>query len=112
MRWRLLRDERGFTLAEMTVTMMVMIIVMFGLYSIFDMSMRVYGVGNDKVEATQNARMGLDKISREATRRLPREQSRRQDPTVLGSRRLLDGGHADGSTGHIRERLQREPPDL
>ena len=49
----------------MTVTMMVMIIVMFGLYSIFDMSLRVYGVGNDKVEATQNARMGLDKISRE-----------------------------------------------
>ena len=65
MKWRLLRDEGGFTLAEMTVTMMVMIIVMFALYSIFDMSLRVYGVGSDKVEATQNARLGLDKIARE-----------------------------------------------
>lgn len=65
MRWRLLKEEGGFTLSEMMVTMLVMIIVMFALYSIFDMSLRVYGVGNDKVEATQNARMGLDKIARE-----------------------------------------------
>lgn len=65
MKWRLLREEGGFTLAEMMVTMVVMVIVMFALYSIFDMSLRVYGVGSDKVEATQNARLGLDKISRE-----------------------------------------------
>jgi type II secretory pathway component PulJ len=65
MRWRLLREEEGFTLAEMMVTMLVMITVMFALYSIFDMSVRVYGVGNDKVEAAENARIGMDKIARE-----------------------------------------------
>jgi type II secretory pathway component PulJ len=65
MRWRILREEEGFTLTEMMVTMLVMITVMFALYSIFDMSLRVYGVGNDKVEATANARIGLDKIARE-----------------------------------------------
>ena len=65
MRWRLLREEEGFTLTEMLVTMLVMIIVMFALYSIFDMSLRIYGVGNDKIEATENARIGLDKIARE-----------------------------------------------
>lgn len=65
MRWRILREEGGFTLVEMMVTMMIMITVMFALYSIFDMSLRVYGVGNDKIEATENARVGLDKIARE-----------------------------------------------
>jgi Tfp pilus assembly protein PilW len=65
MRCRLLREEGGFTLSETLVTMLVMITVMFALYSIFDMSLRVYGIGNDKVEATENARIGLDKITRE-----------------------------------------------
>jgi Tfp pilus assembly protein PilW len=65
MRWRLLREEGGFTLTEMMVTMLVMIMVMFALYSIFDMSLRVYGVGNDRIEATANARIGLDKIARD-----------------------------------------------
>jgi prepilin-type N-terminal cleavage/methylation domain-containing protein len=62
---RLVREERGFTLVEMTVTIMIMIVVLFALYSIFDMSMRVFSFGNDKVEATQNARLGLEKMERE-----------------------------------------------
>lgn len=65
MRRRLLREEGGFTLTEMLVTMMIMLTVMFALYSIFDMSLRVFGIGNDKSEATANARIGLDKITRE-----------------------------------------------
>lgn len=60
-----MREEGGFTLVEMLVTILVMMTVMFALYSIFDMSLRVYGIGNDKVEATENARIGLDKIARE-----------------------------------------------
>jgi prepilin-type N-terminal cleavage/methylation domain-containing protein len=62
---RLLREEGGFTLTEMLVTMMVMLTVMFALYSIFDMSIRVFAYGNDKVEAVENARLGLDKMARE-----------------------------------------------
>jgi Tfp pilus assembly protein PilW len=62
---RLLREEGGFTLAEVLVTMTIMIVVLFALYSIFDMSLRVFGLGNDKVEATANARIGLDKMARE-----------------------------------------------
>ena len=45
--------------------MVLMIIVMFALYSIFDMSIRVFSFGNDKVEATENARIGLAKMERE-----------------------------------------------
>lgn len=62
---RLLREEAGFTLTEMLVTMMIMIMVLFALYSIFDMSIRVFSFGNDKVEATENARLGLEKMERE-----------------------------------------------
>ena len=62
---RLLREEDGFTLTEMLVTTMVMLMVMFALYSIFDMSIRVFAFGNDKVEAVENARLGLDKMARE-----------------------------------------------
>lgn len=60
-----LRGEAGFTLVEMMVTMMIMITVLFALYSIFDMSIRVFSFGNDKVEATENARLGMEKMERE-----------------------------------------------
>lgn len=62
---RLLNEEGGFTLPEMLVTMMIMITVLFALYSIFDMSIRVFSFGNDKVEAVENARLGLERMERE-----------------------------------------------
>jgi prepilin-type N-terminal cleavage/methylation domain-containing protein len=64
-RERVVREEAGFTLTEMMVTMMIMIIVLFALYSIFDMSLRVFSFGNDKVEATANARLGIERMERE-----------------------------------------------
>ena len=65
LRTRFLREERGFTLIEMLVTMMIMLVVLFALYSIFDMSIKVFSFGNDKVEATENARLGLERMERE-----------------------------------------------
>ena len=65
MKTRLLVDERGFSLIEVLVTTMIMIVVLFALYSLFDMSLRVFSVGNDKVEAVENARLGLEKMKRE-----------------------------------------------
>jgi prepilin-type N-terminal cleavage/methylation domain-containing protein len=62
---RVVHEEAGFTLPEMLVTMMIMILVLFALYSIFDMSLRVFSFGNDKVEATANARLGMEKMERE-----------------------------------------------
>ena len=52
-------------MVEMLVTMMVMITVLFALYNTFDMSIRVFSFGNDKVEVTENARLGLEKMERE-----------------------------------------------
>jgi prepilin-type N-terminal cleavage/methylation domain-containing protein len=63
---RQLRDEEaGFTLPELLVTMLIMTTVMFALYSIFDMSLRVFSFGNDKTEAVENARLGLERMERE-----------------------------------------------
>ena len=62
---KVLASEEGFTLAEVLVTTMVMLLVLFALYGIFDMSIRVFSFGNDKVEATENARLGLEKMERE-----------------------------------------------
>jgi type II secretory pathway component PulJ len=47
------------------VTMTIMLVVLFALYSLVDTSMRVFSVGNDKVEAVENARLGLEKMKRE-----------------------------------------------
>ena len=77
----LFKDERGFTLPEVLVTMVLMTVVMFALYSIFDMSIRVFSFGNDKVEATENARIGLAKMEREIRAAYPYDKVG-MDPTV------------------------------
>lgn len=59
------RDERGFTLPEVMVTILMMVMVLFALYSIFDTGIRIFSFGNDKLEATENARVGLERMSRE-----------------------------------------------
>jgi prepilin-type N-terminal cleavage/methylation domain-containing protein len=88
---RLLREEGGFTLPEMLVTMMMMLTVMFALYSIFDMSIRVFGFGNDKVEAVENARAGLDKMARELRAAYPADR-------VNGNTRLFWNPGAPGTS--------------
>lgn len=62
---RLLADQQGFTLVEMLVTMAMMLVVMSAIYSIFDSGIRVFTFGNAKVEATESARIGLEKMARE-----------------------------------------------
>ncbi len=75
MRERLLRDESGFTFPEMLVTIMVMTTTMLALYSIFDMSLRVFSFGNDKTEAVENARLGLEKMEREIRAAYPYDKA-------------------------------------
>jgi prepilin-type N-terminal cleavage/methylation domain-containing protein len=62
---RLLKGERGFTLSEMMVTIIIMMMVFFALYSVFDMSVRVFSFGSNKVEAIESARLGLERMERE-----------------------------------------------
>lgn len=69
----LLKGQEGFTLAEVLVAMVMMLTVMFALYSIFDMSLRVFSFGNDKVEAVENARIGVERMEREIRAAYPQE---------------------------------------
>jgi hypothetical protein len=71
----LLREEGGFSLAEMLVAMTMMITVLFALYSIFDMTVRVFSYGNDKVEAVENARVALERMEREIRMAYPRDRA-------------------------------------
>lgn len=84
MRQRLVEDQRGFTLAEVLVTMVVMLTVMFALYSIFDMSLRVFSFGNDKTEAVQNARLGMERMGREIRAAYPYDKPGGNDTLFPG----------------------------
>jgi prepilin-type N-terminal cleavage/methylation domain-containing protein len=74
-----LREQGGFTLPEVLVAMMLMVVVFFALYAIFDMSIEVFEFGNDKVEAVENARLGLDKMEREIRAAYPYDKGAGQD---------------------------------
>jgi prepilin-type N-terminal cleavage/methylation domain-containing protein len=76
---RVLREEVGFTLPEVLVATTLMVVVLFALYSIFDMSMRVFSFGNDKVEAVENARLGLERMGREIRAAYPYNKPAGQD---------------------------------
>ncbi len=62
---RVLRREDGFTLPEMIVTMVIMVIALLALHGVFNMSIRVFSVGSDKIESTENARVALERMERE-----------------------------------------------
>ena len=61
----ILGDERGFTLTEMMVTTIIMMWILLALFGIFDMSLKVFSYGNNKVEAVESARVGMEKMERE-----------------------------------------------
>ena len=69
------RDERGFTLPEVLVAMAMMGTVLFALYAVFDASVRVFGAGRDRVEAVQNARLGLARMERELRAAYPPDKA-------------------------------------
>lgn len=75
----LLLEEKGFTLVEVLITMTVMIMILFALYSIFDMGIRVFTFGNNKVEAVENARLGLEKMEREMRAAYPYDRANNQN---------------------------------
>ena len=61
----LLKDDRGFTLTEMLVTIIIMVVVFSALSSVLEMSLKVFSFGNNKVEAVETSRVALEKMERE-----------------------------------------------
>ena len=74
MSWKFAREE-GFTLAEVLVAMVMMAVVLFALYAMFDAGVRVYGAGRDRAEAAQKARLGLARMEREIRAAYPQDKA-------------------------------------
>lgn len=60
-----LRDQRGFTLAELLVVTAVIVLLMAGVFAVQQGGQQAYLMGSNRVETQQNARVALDLISRE-----------------------------------------------
>jgi Tfp pilus assembly protein PilW len=84
-RKRVVCEEAGFTFTEVLVTTMIMFIVLSGLYSMFDMGIRVFSFGNDKVEATEQARLGMEKMEREIRAAYPVDRINGRDHVFFPS---------------------------
>ena len=90
--------QSGFTLPEMMITITIMIVVLFSLFSIFDTSIRVFSLGNDKVEAVENARLGLDRMARELRAAYPYDKINGQ-PHLFWSSGAPTAGAMPSSAG-------------
>lgn len=89
-----LREESGFTVPEVLVVATMMVVVLFALYSIFNASIRVLSFANDnKVEAMENTRLGLEKMEREIRAAYPYDKpaggthSHAMEPWLFSERR-------------------------
>jgi type II secretory pathway component PulJ len=76
-------EEAGFTLVEVLVSATMMFAVLFALYGIFDVSVRAFGYGGDRIEAVGDARLALARMEREIRGAYP------YDPTSDPPRRYL-----------------------
>lgn len=97
LRERIAKDERGFTLPEALVAMVMMVTVLFALYSIFDTSLRIFSYGNDKIEAVENARIGLERMEREIRAAYPTDDGALLDEQQPG-RITFDNKTGDASS--------------
>jgi type II secretory pathway component PulJ len=59
------KKESGFTLVEVLVSATMMFGVLFALYAIFDVSVRAFGYGGDRLETLGDARLALGRMERE-----------------------------------------------
>jgi type II secretory pathway component PulJ len=122
---RFLKDEGGFTLPEMLVTIMITMVVFFALFSIFDMSLKVFSYGNNKVEAVESARVAMEKMGREIRQASAYNKDDDTDPDMhlfdrWTSSEIRFGNDRDGngviacpnSTGRCEKIGYRRFPDL
>lgn len=94
-----LSREEGFTLAEVLVAMVMMAVVLFALYAMFDASVRIFGAGRDRAEASQAARLGLARMTREIRAAYPQDRPNGNE-TLLSDftqERLIFGNDQNGN---------------
>ena len=82
--------------------MMVMLLAMAAIYSVFDMSIRVFMFGNDKVEAVESARLGLEKMERDIRAAHPFNGS---DASAENDHLFFDPGNAGTGAMPVSDRI-------
>jgi len=62
---RALRGQGGFTLVELMVAMSIFLLILVGVFQVFDPSSRAYSTSERKLGVQQNARVAMDVMSRQ-----------------------------------------------
>jgi len=65
MRSQTLRGQSGFTLVELMVAMSIFLLILVGIFQVFDPSSRAYSTTERKVDVQQNGRVAMDVMSRQ-----------------------------------------------
>jgi len=65
MRPRVLRGQDGFTLVELMVAMSIFLLILVGIFQVFDPSRNAYQVSERKLGVQQNARVAMDRMARQ-----------------------------------------------
>jgi prepilin-type N-terminal cleavage/methylation domain-containing protein len=65
MRSRTLRDQSGFTLVELMVAMSIFLLILVGIFQVFDPSSKAYSTTERKVNVQQGGRVAMDAMSRQ-----------------------------------------------
>jgi len=107
----LCKEETGFTLVEVLVSAMMMFGVLFALYAIFDVSVRAFGYGGDRLEAVGNARLALGRMEREIRSAYPYNLTSDppQEIPVPGPHGSYKARCAYANSHHLRQRDRGRP---
>jgi prepilin-type N-terminal cleavage/methylation domain-containing protein len=65
MRPATLRGQDGFTLVELMVAMSIFLLILVGIFQVFDPSRNAYQVSTRKLDVQQNARVAMDRMARQ-----------------------------------------------
>jgi len=65
MRPGVLRGQDGFTLVELMVAMSIFLLILVGIFQVFDPSRNAYQVSERKLDVQQNARVAMDRMARQ-----------------------------------------------
>ena len=91
------KSQDGFALPEMMVTILVMVVVLFALYSIFDASIKVFSFGNDKVESVESVRVAMERMEREIRSAYPQNGAAGERTVIYGFASGLQGSITFGN---------------
>ena len=60
-----LRGQGGFTLVELMVAMSIFLLILVGIFQVFDPSRNAYQASSRKLDVQQNARIAMDRMARQ-----------------------------------------------